>query len=231
MAHPEAQFYLFANCNFVPDRYADWQAAYDDLAAYVQPNEPTCMTYYFGVPVEYAHDMDRTPHMFAFEAYGKREDLYGTHFGSEAMAEFLKRIPETMTTGLDLAHYRPVAGFLDGEGKSRECGTMQDTRVKCKDGECREAVLERLRTLAGGVEGMQMNDAGAKGVEVLTYMVFASLDDEIGVRIFARWTGREAMEQFLRRKDVLDFWLDSKEEIVQMEAKNYVPNGKGWLHR
>lgn len=28
-------FYLFANCNFVPGGYVPWQAAYDDLAVYV----------------------------------------------------------------------------------------------------------------------------------------------------------------------------------------------------
>ena len=66
-------FYLFANCNFIPDHYAAWQAAYDDLAAHVEPNEPTTMTYYFGIPMDYAHDFDQTTSMLAFEVYDRRE--------------------------------------------------------------------------------------------------------------------------------------------------------------
>ena len=66
-------FYLFANCNFVPDHYDAWQAAYDDLALHVEPNEPTTQTYYFGIPIDYADDFAKTTSMFAFEVYGKRE--------------------------------------------------------------------------------------------------------------------------------------------------------------
>jgi len=66
-------FYLFANCNFVPDHYDAWQAAYDDLAAHVEPSEPTTQTYYFGIPIDYADDFAKTTSMFAFEVYGKRE--------------------------------------------------------------------------------------------------------------------------------------------------------------
>jgi hypothetical protein len=35
--------------------------------------EPTTKTYYFGIPLEYAHDYNATTLMFAFEVYGKRE--------------------------------------------------------------------------------------------------------------------------------------------------------------
>lgn len=66
-------FYLFANCNFIPDHYAAWQAAYDDLAAYVEPNEPNTQTYYFGIPMDYAGEVERTTSMLAFEVYGRRE--------------------------------------------------------------------------------------------------------------------------------------------------------------
>ena len=38
-------FYLFANCNFVPDKYPDWQSAYDSLATYVHASEPTTKSY------------------------------------------------------------------------------------------------------------------------------------------------------------------------------------------
>ena len=88
------KFYLFANCNFVPDRYKDvrnrfhcchfseekltkplqqWQAAYDKLAKYVWAKETTTMTYYFGIPMEYADDFAATTSMLAFEVYGKRD--------------------------------------------------------------------------------------------------------------------------------------------------------------
>ena len=66
-------FYLFANCNFVADHYDAWQAAYNDLAAHVEPSEPTTMTYYFGIPLDYAHDFSNMTSMLAFEVYGKRE--------------------------------------------------------------------------------------------------------------------------------------------------------------
>jgi hypothetical protein len=83
-------FYLFANCNFVPDRYEDvrvlrrplhglfakyrqWQSAYDDLAKYVYAEEKTTMSYYFGIPMEYANNISATTMMLAFEVYGKRE--------------------------------------------------------------------------------------------------------------------------------------------------------------
>lgn len=49
------------------------QAAYDDLAAHVEPHEPSTQTYYFGIPLDYAHDLDATTSMFAFEVYGRRE--------------------------------------------------------------------------------------------------------------------------------------------------------------
>jgi len=66
-------FYLFATCNFVPDKYNDWQAAYDTLATHVSAHEPTTKTYYFGIPLDYAHDFAKTTSMLAFEVYGSRE--------------------------------------------------------------------------------------------------------------------------------------------------------------
>ena len=36
-------------------------------------DEPTTKTYYFGIPLEYAQDYDKTTMMFAFEVYGKRD--------------------------------------------------------------------------------------------------------------------------------------------------------------
>ena len=88
-------FYLFANCNFVPDKYGDvrihpsslptklplpnlgiaqqWQAAYDDLAVYVHSSEHTTKSYYFGIPLDYAHDFSKTTSMFAFEIYSSRD--------------------------------------------------------------------------------------------------------------------------------------------------------------
>ncbi|EON63160.1 hypothetical protein W97_02387 [Coniosporium apollinis CBS 100218] len=229
-------FYLFANVNFVPDRYDEWQTAYDALATHVFAAEPTTKTYYFGIPLDYAHDLSATTSMLAFEVYGKREDLYETHFHSAAMKEFLQKIPATMTTGLDLRHYRCVGGFLDGagsemgegkEGGMGECGIMCDTRIVCKDGAAREGVSGKLRRLAGEVERL----AEAEDSGVFTFMVFDSLDDETGVRMFARFRCRDDMERHLRRKEVLDFWLGSKEQVATMESRGYLPNEKGWLHR
>lgn len=167
--------------------------------------------------------------MLAFEVYGKREDLYETHFHSAAMKEFLQKIPDTMTTGLDLRHYRCVGGFLDGAGERGvgECGVMCDTRVVCKDQAARDVVRGKLESLAQEVE----KTAEAENSGVFTFLVFQSLDDETDVRIFARFKGREDMERHLRRKEVLDFWLGSKEEVATMESRGYLPNGKGWLHR
>ncbi|KAJ9643357.1 hypothetical protein H2199_004036 [Coniosporium tulheliwenetii] len=193
-------FYLFANVNFVPDKYDEWQTAYDALAAHVWAHEPTTKTYYFGIPLDYAHDFSATTSMLAFEVYGRREDLYETHFSSPAMKEFLQKIPDTMTTGLDLSHYR-WRGERGGEGK-----------------------LEKLAGEVGKVA--ETDDTG-----VLTFMTFESLDGETGVRMFARFRSREDMERHLRSKEVLDFWLGSKEEIASMESRGYLPNGKGWLHR
>lgn len=79
--------------------------------------EPTKKTYYFGIPLDYAHDYNVMTLMFAF-VYCKREvsasvesgtreltverNCTRPNFKSEAMGGFLKKIPPTMTTGLDL---------------------------------------------------------------------------------------------------------------------------------
>jgi quinol monooxygenase YgiN len=107
--------YLFANVNFFPDKYNNvseppgklnkpdshkqkWQAAYDELAKYVEAKELTTLTYYFGLPFEYAKSPSDTTLMFAFEAYGERKDLYETHFHSAAMKKFLAEVPAYMST-------------------------------------------------------------------------------------------------------------------------------------
>jgi len=220
-------FYLFANCNFVPDKYKDWQAAYDQLAKHVYPNEPTTMSYYFGIPVEYADNFSATTMMLAFEVYGKREDLYETHFKSLAMGEFLKKIPSTMTTGLDLMHYSCIGGYIDQPGDMKNCVIMRDTRISCISTKARVVVLSKLAQLAQQIE----NAEAKEGRGVYTWMAFSSLDNDTSVRIFARFGSREAMERHVRRKDVAKFWSESKEDIKQMEWRCYLPNGKGWLHR
>lgn len=200
------------------------------------------MTYYFGIPIEYADDISKTTSMLAFEAYRKREvrsitqpernpretnmeqDLYETHFNSAAMGKFLNVIPDLMTTGLDLSHYAPVAGFLDRDTGMQECGIMQDIRIRCEHDIARQTVLARGKILA---QALELEDRKT----LLTYMVFESLDDVIGVRIFGRWSNRHAMEVFLRRSDVKDFWMAAKDDVASMESRNYVPNKKGWLHR
>ena len=170
--------------------------------------------------------MSKTTHMLAFEAYAAREDLYETHFHSIVTEGFLERIPECMSTGLDLSHYTCMAGWLDLGG---DCGIMREVRVSCKDLESRDAVLGKFERLVGGIEKAGEGRDGGKGA--LTFMVFRRLDDDVGVRIFGKWAERDEMEKFDRRREILDFWLGSKEEVVQMEWKCYVPNWKGWLHR
>jgi quinol monooxygenase YgiN len=215
-------FYLFANCNFVPDKYADWQAAYDTLAVYVQASEPTTKSYYFGIPIDYAHTFAKTTSMFAFEVYGTRDDLYSTHLSSPAMQTFLSRIPPASTTGLDLNHYRLIAGFLDSSHVCAPAEIMQDIRITCTSAAAQAGLLASLTAF---VDSVQPSD------ETLTYMAFASLDDDVGARIYGRWKTREDLERFIRRDDVNAFWMGNKEHVRAMEQRLYVPNGKGWLHR
>ncbi|KAK5680758.1 hypothetical protein LTS10_006514 [Elasticomyces elasticus] len=219
-------FYLFANCNFVPDHYNDWQAAYDDLAAHVWPNEPTTMTYYFGIPLDYADDFPKTTSMLAFEVYGCREeykDLYGTHLNSPAMAEFLSIVPAHTTTDLDLSHYEAVAGFLDRDGDKKECAIMLDVRIACKPAAARANVVKHMQRLTS----VAQNPA----FQLLTFMVFSSLDNDTNTRLFGRFESREALERFVRGPHMLAFWRQCREDIASMESRSYVPNGKGWLHR
>lgn len=151
------------------------------------------------------------------------QDLYQTHFSSPAMGGFLKKIPSTMTTGLDLMHYSCVAGYIDLPGDRKECKIMQDTRISCISATARDAVVSKLKQLAQSIE--------AKSNGVYTWMAFSSLDDDVGARIFVRFETREVMEAYSRRNDVAEFWSESKDDIKQMEWRCYVPNNKGWLHR
>lgn len=139
------------------------------------------------------------------------------------MGNFLKKIPPTMTTGLDLMHYSCVAGHIDLPGDKRECKMMQDTRVSCISSSARETIVSKLEQLAQSIK------AHSEGV--YTWLAFSSLDNDMGVRIFARFETKEAMELYSRRKDVAEFWTESKEYVKQMEWRCYVPNHKGWLHR
>jgi quinol monooxygenase YgiN len=143
------------------------------------------------------------------------------------MGKFLKAVPPTMTTGLDLAHYRSVGGFLDLPGDKCECEIMQDTRIVCKSADARKSVLERLQKLTKTIQASEEK----KSSGVLTYMAFESLDNDIAVRLYGRYATRDSMESFLRRSDVLNFWMQSKNDVATMESRGYLPNGKGWLHR
>jgi quinol monooxygenase YgiN len=141
------------------------------------------------------------------------------------MSSFLAKIPHIMTTGLDLTHYSLAAGFIDLPGDQRECGIMQDVKVLCLSANARQLVLAKAAKLAQAVES-EGKDNG-----VFSFMVLSNLDVDKGVRLFLRFSSRDAMERHMRRKDVLDFWMTSKEDITTMESRGYVPNGKGWLHR
>lgn len=186
------------------------------------------MAYYFGIPLEYSDDFSKTTSMFAFEVYGRREDLYETHLNSPAMGKFLASIPEHTTTDLDLNHYTSLGGgFLDREGDKRECVIMFDQRIGCKSSAAREAVAGRLTALCTQVkDSVEVESAG-----VLTFMAFSCLDNDTGLRIYSRFESKIALQRFLRRQDVLDFWKESKSHVASMEARGYLPNGKGWLHR
>ncbi|KAF2270871.1 hypothetical protein CC78DRAFT_527850 [Lojkania enalia] len=145
------------------------------------------------------------------------------------MAKFLELIPAASTTGLDLNHYRLVAGFLDLPGDKSEAGIMQDVRITCTSPSARDTLLASLQSLVDNVEKQETAGKGAGGV--LTYMAFASLDDEVGARIYGRWRTKEDMEMFIRRSEVIGWWMGNKEHIRAMEQRGYLPNGKGWLHR
>jgi quinol monooxygenase YgiN len=153
--------------------------------------------------------------------------LYETHLSSPAMAKFLETIPAYTTTDLDLNHYRSVGGFLDRDGTKKECERMLDQRIGCKSPEEREAVLKNLQELASEVQSTEKS----KPSGVLTFLVFACLDNDTSARIYSRFESKADMEKFLRRSDVASFWQKSKDNIASMESKQYVPNGKGWLHR
>ena len=99
---------------------------------------------------------------------------------------------------------------------------MQDVRVTCVSAAARASLLTALCKMVDGVDW---------GNGTLTYMAFESLDDELGVRIFGRWRSRAEMERFVRREDVVAFWMENKEFVKGMDQRLYVPNGKGWLHR
>lgn len=200
-----------------------WQAAYDKLAEYVFANEPNTLTYYFGIPLEHASNPSRTDNMLAFEAYRSREDLYGTHLKSSVMTgQFLPTAVPTMTTGLDLTHYAAVGGFLDKSGSKVECGLIHDVQIKCVDGAARAKLVEVLRQSCAAVEERC-------GDEVLTFLGLESLDNETGVRIYARYKSREVWEEWLRGEVIQGFWEGVKPWVASMDAKGYAPNGKGWL--
>ncbi|KAF4983583.1 hypothetical protein FZEAL_1033 [Fusarium zealandicum] len=220
------QFFLFGNCNIVPDRYDDWQAAYDKLADHVMAHEPNTLTYYFGIPLEHQSNPSRTDNMLAFEAYRSRSDLYDVHLKSDVMTTaFLPSAGPAMTTGLDLTHFAAVGGFLDLSGEKTECGLMHDVQIQCVDGAARERVLDVLRALCEEVEERQQDGRG----HVLTFLGLRSLDNETGARIFARYKSREVWEAWLRGELIQGFWGSVKPCVASMEAKAYAPNGKGWL--
>jgi hypothetical protein len=204
-----------------------WQAAYDELAKHVFANEPDTLTYYFGLPFEHADKPSKTDYMFAFEAYANRAALYETHLKSGPMTTaFLPTAGKAMTTGLDLAHFEAVGGFLDASGKKTECGVMHDMQIRCVDAARRAEFLGALRLLCLLVGERQKADG--KG-EVLTFLGCKSLDNDTGARLFARYKDRETWERWLRDGAFKLFWENVKPCIASMEARGYMPNGKGWL--
>ncbi|KAG9259032.1 uncharacterized protein F5Z01DRAFT_21032 [Emericellopsis atlantica] len=226
---PHQQFYIFGNCNMVPDHYDEWQAAYDKLAEHVMANEPETLTYYFGLPLEYAANPSATPSMLAFEAYASRAALYDVHLQSKPMQEgFLPVASRTMSTGLDLTHYEAVEGsFLDRSGHKTECGIIHDVQITCTGPEARKSLVGAL-TLFCTLVNERQGPAGEDG-EVLSFLGLVSLDNETGARIFARYASREVWERWLRETLVTKFWESVKPYVSSVDARPYAPNGKGWL--
>lgn len=165
--------------------------------------------------------------MLAFEAYGSRSDLYDVHLKSTAMGNFLSAAVPEMSTGLDLVHYKAVAGFLDRSGRKTECGIIHDVQIQCHDKGSRVKVLEELSKLCAQIEEKQ-GGKGADG-EVLSFVGMESLDNETGVRIFARYQSRDAWEAWQRNPIVKGFFEAVKPQVASMQSRPYVPNGKGWL--
>lgn len=165
--------------------------------------------------------------MLAFEAYSSRSDLYDVHLKSDAMGKFLPSAVPDMSTGLDLMHYKPVAGFLDRSGKKTECGIIHDVQIRCHDKESRAKMLEELSRVCSQVEEKQ----GEKGTdsEVLSFIGLESLDDETGARIFARYKSRDVWEAWQRNPIVKGLFEAVKSQVASMQSRPYVPNGKGWL--
>jgi len=113
------------------------------------------------------------------------------------MATFLSKIPETMTTGLDLSHYEDVGGFLDRYGDKQECEAMVDLRITCNPA-MRVKVLEKLTLLAKDIA-----QSSLKGT--LTFFVLKSLDCDRGIRVFQRFGTWKALTEQTSSKSVLDF--------------------------
>ncbi|KIH90880.1 hypothetical protein SPBR_00964 [Sporothrix brasiliensis 5110] len=223
------KLYLFAFVHFLPGKYNTWQGAYDELAKYVWAEEPTTETYYFGIPCDFADDVENTPLMFAFEVYDKRDSLYHVHFTSPTMqTTFIPVALPNMTTGFDLQHYARVGGFLDRPGDGRACGFMYDVKIKCTSVEARDRVAARLTALAPAIEAAVPTQDGG----ILTWVAFASQDVDTDTRLLIRFRDKAAFHAYTRLPAVLDFWAAGKEEDVdKMEQWGYVENGKGWLHR
>jgi hypothetical protein len=148
------------------------------------------------------------------------------------MSHFLTLIPAASTTGLDLNHYRLISGFLDLPGDASPAGIMQDMRISCTSHSARAFLLSSLSSFVSSLHSESLSSRKESLKDgILTYMAFESLDDDVGVRIFGRWRTREDMERFIRRDDVVGFWMGNKEGVRAMEQRLYVENGKGWLHR
>jgi quinol monooxygenase YgiN len=208
-----------------------WQAGYDKLAEHVFANEPGTLTYYFGIPLEHTANVSRTDKMLAFEAYRTREDLYDVHLKSPVMTgTFFPAVVGAMTTGLDLNHFGAVGGFFDKSGVKTECGLMHDIQIRCNDAASRQELLGALKLLCTLIEDSQA-EGSEKAGQILTFIGFKSVDDDINARIYARYKDRDTWEAWMRSPEVKKFWEVVKPCVASMDARPYAPNGKGWLYK
>ena len=229
IATQDDKLYLFAPVHFLPGAYNKWQEAFDVLAVHVWANEPMTETYYFGLPLDFADDVANTPLMLALEVYDSHDTLYNVHFASDAMVTgFLPKAVPNMMTGFDLQHYSRVAGFLDKPGDARACGLMYDIQIECIKSDMRDIILAHLQTLEPKVEAAEVTARGG----LLTWMAFASKDNDTGARLFMRFCDKAAFHEYVRLKHVIEFWAASQAYgIYKVQQRGYIENEQGWLHR
>ncbi|KXJ93103.1 hypothetical protein Micbo1qcDRAFT_174205 [Microdochium bolleyi] len=239
-----SDMYLFANVNFVPGHYGDWQAAYDKLAEYVWSEEKTTKTYYFGIPFDYASDVANTTLMFAFEVYENMEA--SSSAASRTHLNPVLTMPEVLSPSFTHA---AIQALTDIHLKSPTMGTFLKTALPCmttgldlayysyaagfldRPGDRRECgVMHDMRIHCTTAEGrgivetalrdqvepglLRMEGGGAVENGVYTWLVCRSNNDDREVRVYSRFRSAEDLERYLRMPEVQQFWREHGQKEV-----------------